>query len=90
MGRSRGGLTTEAHAAVNGLGHPVGRIATPGQAPDVGQAGALLAGHRPAAVVADRGYDSKALAGAIEGRGGEAVIPTQKSRAEQRDIDRHV
>ena len=41
-------------------------------------------------MIADKGYDSKALVGAVEARGAEAVIPTQKSRARQRVIDRHL
>ncbi len=41
-------------------------------------------------MVADRGYDRKALVAEIEGRGAAAVIPTQKDREVQRAIDRHV
>jgi transposase len=90
LGRSRGGFTTKVHAAVNGLGQPVELTLTPGQASDIGQAEQLLADHAPEAVVADRGYDSRALVAEIEARGGEAVIPTRKSCTEQRAIDRHV
>ncbi len=39
-------------------------------------------------VIADKGYDSKAVVEAIEARGGEAVIPSLKNRAEPRDYDR--
>ena len=63
---------------------------TAAQESDIGQAEALLADHRPAVVIADKGYDKKALVEAIESRGAEAVIPTQKNRAEQRDIDPHL
>jgi transposase len=63
-------------------------ILTPGQAADVTQAEALMEAVPLGVVIADRGYDSKALVRAIEARGGEAVIPTQKSRKEQREIDR--
>ena len=41
-------------------------------------------------VIADRGYDKKALVEAIESRGGQAVIPTQRGRAEQRSVDPHL
>jgi len=41
-------------------------------------------------VIADRGYDKRALVEAIEARGAEAVIPTQKGRKDQRQIDRHL
>ena len=62
---------------------------TAAQASDIGQAEALLADHTPEVVIADKGYDKKALVEEIEARGAEAVIPTQKSRKEQRDVDRH-
>jgi len=39
-------------------------------------------------VIGDKGYDSKAVVAAIEAKGGEAVIPTQKNRKVQRVIDR--
>lgn len=52
------------------------------------QAEALIDGIAFAVAIADRGYDKKALVEAIEARGAEAVIPTQKNRAEQRAIDR--
>ena len=41
-------------------------------------------------MIADKGYDKKALVEEIERRGAEAVIPTQKSRKEQREVDRHL
>jgi transposase len=37
--------------------------------------------------IADRGYDKKALVEAIEAKGAEAVIPTQRNRAQQRAVD---
>jgi transposase len=61
---------------------------TPGQAADVTQAEALIAGVPAEVVIADKGYDSRAVVDAIEATGAEAVIPTQKNRAEQRVIDR--
>ena len=73
---------------MSGLGLPTKFILTPGQVPDVTQAEALLAGTAAAVVIADRGYDSKAVVAAAEATGAEAVIPTQKNRAVQRDIDR--
>ncbi len=56
---------------------------------DIAQAEELLADHEPEVVIADRGYDKKALVERIESRGAEAVIPTQKDRKEQREVDRH-
>ena len=88
LGRSRGGFGTEVHAAVNGLGLPVKLVLTPGQAADVTQAETLIAGAPFAVVIADRGYDSQDVVRAVEARGGEAVIPSRKTNAVQRPIDR--
>jgi transposase len=63
-------------------------LLTPGQAADVTQAEPLIAGVPFEVVIADRGYDSRAVVEAIEATGAEAVIPTQKDRKEQRGIDR--
>ena len=63
---------------------------TAAQESDIAQAEELLADHTPEAVIADKGYDKKALVEAIEARGAEAVIPTQKGRKEQRVIDAHL
>lgn len=68
IGRSRGGLTSKVHLAVDGRGLPMSVIITPGQAGDNPQLMPLLeainvprAGHgrprkRPAAVLADKAY----------------------------------
>ena len=88
MGRSRGGFGTKIHAAVNGLGLPVRLVLTPGQAADVTQAETLIEGAPFEVVIADRGYDSRAVVAIIERRGGEAVIPSQKNRKAQRAYDR--
>lgn len=63
---------------------------TAAQESDIGQAEALLAGHEPEVVIADKGYDKRALVEEIESRGAQAVIPTQKNRKEQRDVDPHL
>ena len=60
---------------------------TAAQESDIAQAEELLAGHEPEVVIADKGYDKKALVWEIESRGAEAVIPTRKDRKEQRAID---
>jgi transposase len=72
------------------LGHPVELILTGANESDIAQAEALLADHEPEAVIADKGYDKKAFVEEVESRGAEAVIPTQKDRKEQREIDRHL
>jgi transposase len=81
LGRSRGGFGTKIHGSFDGLGHPVELILTAAQESDIAQAEDLLA---------DQGYDKKALVEEIESRGAEAVIPTLKNRAEQRQVDEHL
>ena len=90
LGRSRGGFGTKVHGSFTPLGHPVELTLTAAQESDIRQAEALLAGHGPQAVIADRGYDSRAFVTMIEARGAEAVIPTLRTRKEQRGIDRHL
>jgi transposase len=88
LGRSRGGFGTKIHGAVSGLGLPAKLILTPGQAADMTHAKALIEGLPIEVVIADKGYDSRAVVEAIEARGAEAVIPSLKNRAEQRVYDR--
>jgi transposase len=88
LGRSRGGFGTKIHGAVSGLGLPAELILTPGQAADMTHAKALIEKLPIEVVIADKGYDSRAVVGAIEARGAEAVIPSLKNRAEQREYDR--
>ncbi len=90
LGRSRGGFGTKIHGSFDGLGHPVELLLTGANESDIAQAEDLLAGHTPEVVIADRGYDKKALVEEVESRGGRAVIPTQKNRAEQREVDPHL
>lgn len=80
MGCSRGGLTTKIHMACDGEGRPIRFLLAPGQSSDVQAAPALLEALRPAAVLADRAYDSMALRNRIEAVGAEAVIPSTRSR----------
>jgi transposase len=63
-------------------------LITPGQASDKTTFPDLIAGLRRASVVvADRGYDSRALVDLIAARGGQAHIPTQRQVKIQRTVD---
>ena len=62
-------------------------LISPGQASDKTIAPALLAGLPLGDVVADRGYDSRALVELVAANGGEAHIPTQKQVKKQRSVD---
>lgn len=61
--------------ACDGHGRPLKLILTPGQVNDITQAPALLQGFAPTHVLADKGYDSRALVRQIEAMGALAVIP---------------
>ena len=80
LGRSRGGLTTKIHMAVDTRGRPLKLILTPGQRGDAPLAPALLQGLKPKRVLADKAYDSNALRTLIAGMGAEAVIPCNPTR----------
>jgi putative transposase len=90
LGRSRGGFSTKLHVVVNGLGLPVELTVTPGQAADITEAQALLAGHDFGAAIGDKGFDSKKLIDYIESRGAQAVIPPRRNLRDQREFDRHL
>ncbi len=80
VGRSRCGLTTKIHAAVNALGNLVCLILTAGQASEYDQANALIEGFSVNCILADKGYDSDAFILAIRSAGDEPVIPPGKGR----------
>jgi transposase len=91
IGRSRGGLSTKIHAVVDQDGLPVRLLITPGQASDKTSVPDLLAGLPSATVVvADRGYDSRAIIDLVKAKGGEAHIPTQSRVRIQRSVDREL
>jgi transposase len=73
---------------VSGLGLPVRLSLSPGQLGDPGQVPALLGGLKPAAVIADRGYDTDKVVERVEAAGAEVVIPSQPRRSVARPVDR--
>jgi putative transposase len=86
VGRSRGGLTTKLHAAVDRRGRPRRLVVTAGQRGDAPRADVLLEGFGPGAVghvVADAAYDSDAILRRVRRMGAKACIrpnPTRKTR----------
>ena len=72
---------------MSGLGLPTKIILSPGQEADITHAEPLLAGTPAAVVIADKGYDKRALVESIEAKGGEAVIPTRRNSTTPRVID---
>ena len=55
IGKSRGGLSTKIHAAVDALGNPVRLRLTEGQASEYGQANALIEQIQADYILADKG-----------------------------------
>jgi transposase len=88
--RSRGGLTTKIHAAVDALGNPVWLLLTAGQAFEYGQASTLIEGFNVGHIVADKGYDSDDFVETIENSGAIAVIPPRRNRKNMRTYDKHL
>ncbi|WP_435843097.1 IS5 family transposase [Streptomyces lavendulae] len=92
IGRSRGGLTTKIHDAVDGNGRPLAVVVTPGQLHDVQVLPLLLGDIRvprlgpgrprttPDALLADKAYSSKQVRDDLAVRGIRTVIP---ERADQ-------
>lgn len=88
QGKSRGGLSTKLHLAVDGLGNPVRILLTEGQASEYWQSEALIEGFAAQFILADKGYDSDRFVDAIRQGGAEPVIPSRKCRREQRAYDK--
>ena len=88
MGKSRGGLSTKIHAAVDALGNPVRLLLTAGQTSEYTQAEALIEGFEAGYVLADKGYDSDRFVSAIEKSHAVPVIPSKKNRKVPRDFDK--
>ncbi len=78
IGRSRGGVTTKIHVAVDRQGHPASMHLTPGQVADCTQAKTLLADMPEGVrVIADKAYDTNDIISQVEdvkgGGGGDTV-----------------
>ncbi len=73
---------------VDHRGLPLAITLSPGQASDKAAVAELLAAHpAPGDVVADRGYDARAIIELIEAHGGRGHIPSQRDRKVQRSVD---
>ena len=72
-------MSTKIHAVVDALGNPLRFILTPGQVNDITQAEALIADLPTGHVLADKGYDSKALRDTIVNQNAVPVIPPRKT-----------
>lgn len=96
LGRSRGGLTTKIHHLCDGRGLPLVVLIGPGHAHDspmfdplmgqlrVPRVGAGRPRTRPAAVLGDKAYSSRAHRARLRSRGICAVIPEQSTQIDHR------
>jgi transposase len=81
-------LSTKINAVVDDAGLPIRLALTPGQASDKQAAVGLIESlSRTSDLIADRGYDAKALVDLAAAKGTRAHIPTQKDRKQQRSIE---
>ena len=76
---------------VDGNGLPIRILLSPGQASDKAAVPELIAGIAPGRdLVADRGYDARAILEQVAAAGGRAHIPTCRDRKVQRSVDREL
>ncbi|MEW2253077.1 IS5 family transposase [Streptomyces sp. NPDC006975] len=96
LGRSRGGLTTKVHLAVDGRGLPLSIVLTPGNVNDATAFGLVLDGirvpraaagrprTRPDRVLGDKAYSSMAIRRLLRRRGISATIPERRDQEANR------
>jgi transposase len=80
MGRTKGGLNTKIHAAVNEMGRPICLMLSPGNDADVSQAPMLLESFEGKLVVADKAYDSDHFRHWLSTCGSKSCIPPRANR----------
>ena len=81
-------MSTKINAVVDHQGMPVRIVLSPGQSSDKTLAPMLIEGLKPDRdLIADRGYDARAIINLVESRGGRAHIPTCRDRKIQRSVD---
>ncbi len=88
LGRSRGGMSTKIHVAVDTTGKPLGLRVTPGQQHDCTVALELLDYVHGEACLADGAYDTDEIILEIKTRRMKAVIPSCATRKTRRRHDK--
>ena len=84
--QAAGGSTT-----VDALGNPTGFHLTPGQESDLQGADVLLKNIAAEMLIADKAYDAQSrVVEPLVQAGKSVVIPSIRTRAQQRDYDRHL
>ncbi|WP_338014316.1 IS5 family transposase [Sphingomonas cavernae] len=92
LGRSRGGFTSKLHCLADARGRPVAFHLTGGEAADCTAYDTLirLPDRAPAALLADKGYDTNAIRADLASRSIQAVIPARSNRRERIEHDRQL
>ena len=90
LGRSRGGLSTKLHFAIDAQANPLRMILTAGQVADIECAHHLIETLPLKALIADKGYDANALVHSVEATGAQVVIPPRSNRLVQRSYNRRL
>lgn len=80
MGRTKGGLNTKIHAAVDNKARPVAVVLSAGHEADVTIAPGVIDGVECGCVVADKAYDSNDFRALLVGMGSKACIPPRATR----------
>lgn len=89
IGRTKGGRNTKVHAICDERGRPLLFLLTPANTHDCKVAQRCIEALPPSAeLVADKGYDSRALREWLEARGTKPVIPPRRYRKTLYDYDR--
>jgi transposase len=89
IGRSRGGLSTKIHIAVDALGHPLRMVLTAGQVHEATQASLLIEGLTLISLIADKGYDNDRFRAELAESEVDVVIPPLGSRVAEIDYDKN-
>src|SRR5215211_788105 len=90
IGRSRGGLSTKIHIAVDALGNVLRLLYTAGQTHESTTAEALIAGLPAQNILGDKAFDSDRFRAHLVQRNMTAVIPSNASRARAIPYDAHL
>ena len=89
IGRSRGGLSTKIHIAVDALGHPMRMTLTAGQVHEATQASILIEGLTLISLIADKGYDNDAFRSELAAAEVDVVVPLLSSRTAEIAYDKN-
>nr|WP_236953195.1 IS5 family transposase [Methylomonas denitrificans] len=87
-GAHKRGLNSKIHLAVDAHGMPVRVLVTAGTVADCTQASTLIEGLSAEHLLADRGYDTDAIADKAESQHMGIVIPPKRNRVQPRTYDK--